>query len=107
MDDQETNREGRRLIVYWIAVCSLTGMALSAIYSVSPGPYRGSPIHPWHKPVHYLSAGILVAVVWAILFRSQVARFRISLSAIFVLMLMEAGYLLAIRIVNPFWAFGP
>jgi hypothetical protein len=106
MDDQRANREGGGVKLFWIAVCSVIIATFIALYATNRGPYRGGPLQPWHKPVRYISTGLLVAVVWAILFRSQVASLRISLSAMFVLILLEATYLFAIRFANPFWAFG-
>jgi hypothetical protein len=52
----------------------------------------------------YASTAVLVAVVWAVCFRSQVQRLRISLTAILALVAMEAIWFAAIRIFDPFWS---
>jgi hypothetical protein len=107
MNDHQANRESGGVPLFWVAVCSLITATFIALYAVGPGSYQRSRLYPLYEPVHYIATGILVAVVWAILYRSQVAKFHISLTAIFVLMLMESVYLLAIRFANPSWAFGP
>jgi hypothetical protein len=68
------------------------------------------PIGQMHFPLplsqklpYYFAATILVAVIWAILFRRQIESLRISLRSIFALVLMESALLLAVRIANPFW----
>src|SRR5262245_16558893 len=106
MDDQGANREGGKCLRFWIIVgCTIT-TALFAIWLArprSPGSF-GGPLQPWHQPIHYIASGILVAAVWAIAFRSQVAALQISLKALFVLVLIEAVYQFAIRFMAPDWA---
>ena len=43
--------------------------------------------------------------MWAICFRPQIERLRLSLSALFTLIAMEAVFLMAVRIVDPWHQF--
>jgi hypothetical protein len=91
---------------FWIAVGCAVITALLFISLARPQGRTsvGGPLEPWHQPIYYISTGSLVAVVWAIAFRSQVAAMQISLKAVFILVLMEAIYQAAIRIMAPEWA---
>lgn len=105
MDDQRDDREGSRVKAFWIVVSASIGLAVVAIYAVNLGPFPVTWIRSaWRSPVYYLSTGILVAVLWAIAFRPQLAGGRFTLSAVFALMAMEAIFLLLVRFCNPFWA---
>lgn len=92
--------------IFWVVVGCSIAAALIPIYLARPAGRSsdGGPLEQWRTPIHYLSTGILVAIVWAIAFRSEVATLHISLKAVFILLLMEAIYLIAIRIQNPDWA---
>jgi len=50
--------------------------------------------------VGFALLGSLVAVIWAICFRPQVEKLRISLFSLFALVAMEALLLLAARVLN-------
>jgi hypothetical protein len=89
--------------VFWLVVGGLVVGSIVAVDLALSG-LRGVALTLFQKLVCYAAGGTLVGIVWAILFRSQIEKFRLSLFALFVLVLAEAMFLLAVRIANPFWA---
>ncbi len=85
---------------FWIVV-SFVFIAVVVALDVTAPRFRSDwPIAT--TVTRYLSMGTLVAIIWAIFFRSQIEKLRVSLASLFVLILMEAILLLAIRVFRPF-----
>jgi hypothetical protein len=86
---------------FWIAVSAVLSATLVGIFLVEPTTYRW-PVPVAAKVAIAVLMGILVAVIWAIVFRAQIVSGRVSLGSLFVLTLMEAILLVAIRTFRPF-----
>ena len=86
---------------FWIAVSAVLFFTLVGISFVEPTTYHW-PVSITAKVAISVLMGILVAVIWAIVFRSQIVNGRVSLGSLFVLTLMEAILLVAIRTFRPF-----
>jgi hypothetical protein len=87
---------------FWvIIVCVLVGPFVLAVlprqrlYATDSG----------QRLVFHLFTGVLVAVIWAICFRPQLERGRLTTTALFALVAMEAVYLALVRVMNPWGPF--
>jgi hypothetical protein len=87
---------------FWIVIACLIFAALFFATNVRIPLQTQAAV--FGKLGFYLTSAVLVAIIWAILFRAQVEKFQISIYSMFVLVLLQATMLLAIHIVSPFWA---
>jgi hypothetical protein len=84
---------------FWITISFVVIGVMIALHMTSP------PRGDWSIATivtRYVTMGILVAIIWAISFRSQIEKLQITLRSMFILTLMEAVLLSAIRIFRPF-----
>ena len=82
---------------FWLFVSALVLAAGVIIVATTPR-YRADMPHPAAKPI---IAGLLVTAVWAICFRKQFERGRISLFSLFVLVTLLAIWFAADQYFNP------
>jgi hypothetical protein len=95
--------ESKGVKAFWVVVYCLAIVAMFMI-GIFVSTMRGVSLTLSERLVFYAAGGILVGVVWAILFRTQIEKLRLSLFVLFILLSMEALWLAAIRIINPFWS---
>jgi hypothetical protein len=88
---------------FWVVVGALVVGSMVAVDLAVPN-WRGQSPALLERLVCYAAGGTLVGIVWAILFREQIEKFHLSLLSLFALVLMEAMFLLAVRMANPYWA---
>jgi hypothetical protein len=87
---------------FWVIVVIAVAALLAAACILLPSGLRlHQPAIPRVVSGHIVTA-MLVVVIWAILFRPQVERFRFSLFSLFVLAAMESILFCAIRLLRPF-----
>jgi hypothetical protein len=96
---------------FWKCICLvLFGLFLAALganflHPPVPRMYE----YAWPTAIQKLYGltwgACLVAVIWAICFRPQLENRKISLLSLFALIAMEAVYLLALRIADPWHQF--
>jgi hypothetical protein len=87
---------------FWVIVARLMYASIASIDIIGySGGYQTTLAE---RGGLYVATAILVAVIWAILFRPQVEHLRISLKSLLALVLLEAILLAVIRIAKPFWA---
>ena len=98
--------ERRNRGCFWPVIIGLVfaALMLPAIFVRTPLGQMHWPMTVSQKLPYYASTAILAAVVWAILFRAQVEKLRVSIVSLFALVLLVAVLLLAIRFAGPFWA---
>jgi hypothetical protein len=77
---------------FWVCVglaflCGFGGLFLLPV----PSSYTWQPSEP-ERLAHYGLVALIVAGVWAICFRTQLERCRLSLLSLFVLTLMEGAF---------------
>jgi hypothetical protein len=95
---------------FWKGICLvllgllLAGLAANFVNPPVPRTYQTGPT-VFQKLYCLAWGGILVGVAWAICFRPQVEKLRLSLFALFVLIAMEAVFLMAFRITDPWQHF--
>jgi drug/metabolite transporter (DMT)-like permease len=91
---------------FWKGICLvLLGLFLAGLAAnlVNPPAPRMNQAEPsvFQQLYGIVWGGVLVAVAWAICFRSQVEKLRLSLFALFALIAMEAVFLMAVRFADP------
>jgi hypothetical protein len=89
---------------FWLAICLvLLTTFLVIAYSVTPPEPRTYFTRPsaLQRLEFHVVTGVLVGVVWAIWFRPQLEKGRISLLALFVLAALQAIYLALVRVMDP------
>ena len=74
---------------FWIIIWSVA-MATLFVYFQLPMNVRGVPFPIWAKVVSYSVAATMVGIAWAICFRPQLEKGRVSLLSVFVLVSMQA-----------------
>ena len=93
---------------FWLCISFVLGIVL-----LSPILRRaivGPPLRMYHQYsiwdqlYGFTVGGTLVAVIWAICFRSQVERLQFSVFSLIVLVVMEAVFFTVVRIADPLWA---
>ena len=55
----------------------------------------------WAELAFFSLAGILVAIVWAVIFRKQLERGQVKLTSLFLLVAFEAAWFAAFKYFNP------
>ena len=82
---------------FWLVISGLLLAVGVFLVAQRPTTYHDRP-HPAEKPI---LAGLLVTTVWAICFRKQIERRRISLFSLFVLVTLLAIWFAADQFFNP------
>jgi hypothetical protein len=104
----EHEPESRNAGWFWPVIIGLAFVAplLPAIFVRTPLGQMKWPMTVSQRLPYYAATAILAFAIWAILFRGQIEKLRIRIVSLFVLVLLEAVLLLAIRFAHPFWAIG-
>lgn len=88
---------------FWQSICVVLALVFIVMWQLprtqTTALYDDRPTSA-AELVAFALLGSLVAVIWAICFRPQVEKLRISLFSLFVLVAMEAVLLLAARVLN-------
>ncbi len=85
---------------FWITVVVCLIVAFFGMRFSTP-TFRGDEQSIIQRIAELTAAGLLVAVVWAIAFRSQLERGRVSLLSILMLVALEAIWFAAKGVFNP------
>src|SRR3954451_19096757 len=94
---------------FWKCVCFIllglliAGFGANVFYPSVPRLHQTPTL--FQKLYGLVWGGILVGVVWAICFRPQLEKLRLNLLALFTLVAMEAVFLMAVRIADPWYQF--
>lgn len=86
---------------FWVRCSIVFAMALIAIL-LCPRAFRGRPYPLWGKALAYAALATIIGVAWAICFRPQVEKGRMSIMSLFSLIGMEALLFWFIRRVGTF-----
>ena len=81
---------------FWLTIGLVLLAAILVVFAVAPTSYDYPP-RIVRQTAKFVVASSLVAVVWAILFRKQVEKLRVSLFSLFVLVTLE-GFMLGLAI---------
>lgn len=74
---------------FWLTIGMVLLGAILIVFALAPTTYDYPP-RIVQQTGKFIVASSLVAVVWAILFRKQVEKLRVSLFSLFVLVTLEA-----------------
>jgi hypothetical protein len=81
----------------------LAGVAAVVLLFVAAAAAQAIAVNS--RPVSYILAGFVVLTIWAVCYRSQLESGKFSLSALAVLVSMEAALFAAMRVFESIWAF--